>query len=88
MVVTQVVLPSTSTDQPQLEQLSATLVPPPNNSFIKVTMVVRLAYGQPIESVLVVVQEEGLEWLVLLVRKADWANMRVVKVAFHKELAS
>jgi hypothetical protein len=87
-VVTHVVLPSTSNVQPQPEQSNAAPTQPPSNIFIKVMVVVRLACGQPTESILVVAREGGPVWPVLLVRKTDWTNLKLVKVALHKELAS
>jgi hypothetical protein len=85
-VVTNMVLPRmlSSTSQPA----QSGTMPPPNNIFIKITVVVRLACGQTSESVLTVARETGPEWPVLLVKKMDWTNMRTIKAMLHKELAS
>jgi hypothetical protein len=59
-----------------------------DNSHILVTVVVRLACGLSTESVLIVVREANPAWPVLLVKKKDWSNKKVVKIALYKELAA
>lgn len=56
--------------------------------FINVMVVVRLAYEQSTKSAFIVAREDDLFWPVLLVKTADWTNLKVAKAVLHKELAS
>jgi hypothetical protein len=40
------------------------------------------------ESALTIMKEASPTWPVLLVKKADWTNLKAMKIALHKELAS
>jgi hypothetical protein len=84
-VVTSVVLPTLSTANrfSPLDDMAVS-----ENAHIAVTVVVRLACGQSIESGLIVIRESSPAWPVLLVKKSEWANKKAVKIAPHKEMAS
>jgi hypothetical protein len=85
MVITSVVPPSipTSNRFMPLEEK-----PAPGSAHLAVTVVVRLTFGFSMESALTVMKEASPTWPVLLVKKADWTNLKAVKIALHKEMAS
>jgi hypothetical protein len=85
LVVTSVVRPGVSTANSFSPLANPTL---PVNPYIAVTVVVRLACGLSSESGLIVIHDSRPSWPVLLVKKADWANKKLVKITLHKELAS
>jgi hypothetical protein len=84
-VITNVVLPSVPTSN-RFTPLDGTTTS--GSAHLTVTMVVRLAFGLSMESALIVMKEARPTWPVLLVKKSDWTNLKVVKITLYKELAT
>jgi hypothetical protein len=85
-IVTKVTTPSTPPFLPRTPPTA--IISTMEKAFLPVTVVMRLACGTPMESVLLILKDTELTWPVLLVRKKEWTNKRAVKIALHKELAS
>ena len=87
LVVRSVLLPPPPTlGRPPLPTAMVTK----DNSHIPVIVMVQLACGLSTESILIVIREANLTWLVLLVKKKDWSNKKAIKIALYnyKELAA
>jgi hypothetical protein len=85
LVVTSVVLPAIPTTN-RFTPLEEKAVP--GSTHLAITVVVRLAFGLSMESALTVMKEASPTWPVLLVKKSEWTNLKAVKIALHKELAT
>ena len=58
------------------------------NDFLPVSVVVRLACNTLAQSVLIIAKEAEPIWPVVLIKKKDWPNKKVVKSTLYRELAS
>jgi hypothetical protein len=85
MVVTKVTMPPVASLLPKTPHVEA--MSTSDSAFLPVIVVVRLTCGTLTESVLIVFKDTIPMWPTLLVKKRDWVNKRVVKIALHKELA-